>query len=310
MLLEVNRMVDSQMHSSRSAQMIEDLETALTWMASLGVVIHPGRQPAYRKMAEKWEDFADGRGKLGLRELHPIVATFAYEVPAFVLIHRAFGGAAAAQLGGLVALLSEAASGAIRIDDVRGAGFHPARDAMFRMLAAAYVQKVALDGKVALGLDATTSFGYGRHHLFVESRRLGLEAGIAAGLGGACRQLVQAFDGRQGAKNRGLIALDASAVIRRPGDALPTEARATMDATADNLLAQFADDNMPTIQGSLRGMDRRIIGAMILLSTVAVAADDGAFVHVGRWALVWRDHINFSDYDLLGRMRDQMRVGA
>jgi len=293
--------------SSRTAQLINDLDAAITWIRSLGVEIEPGRHAAYLKMAEKWEDFVCGRGKLGVRELQPIMATFAYEVPALIQIHRSFGACPHAELAGLAVQLSKALREPIRIMDGRATAPYPARDALFNARTAAYVQQVATGGLVPLAADGCATFGHGRHQFFVASERLRPETGIGDSIKAGCARVVTALDSRQRPKSRGLVALDASALVLRPGLALPTQARATMDATVDNLLAEFIDAQMEAVQAILRGMDRRIIGVLTLLSTAAVADDDQSVVHVGRWVLVWRDHINFTDYEVLERLRDQMR---
>lgn len=295
------------MQSSQTAQLMNDLDSAIAWMRSLGIEIDPGRHAAYLKMAEKWEDFVGGRGKLGLRELHPIMATFAYEVPALIQIHRSFGTSPRSELDGLAVQLNQATTGPIRIVDATGAVPHPARDALFHARAAAYVQQVAAQGRVPMSADGSATFAHGRYQFYVAAERLRPDTGITDSIETACARLVAALDGRQRARSRGLVAIDASALIKRPGAALPTEAPATMDTTADYLLANFIDAQMDAIQASLRSMDRRIIGVLALLSTVAVADDDQRIVHIGRWVLVWRDHINFTDYEVLDRLRDQMR---
>jgi len=300
----------ASMQSSRTAQLLADLDGALTWMRSLGVEIDPERHAAYRKMLEKWDDFVAGRGKLGMRELHPIMATFAYEAPALIQIHRSFGACPPAELAGLAAQLSAATRGPIRIIDPAAAAGHPARDALFHARAAAYVQQVAHEGRVPLAADGSATFAHGRHQFYIAAERLRPDAGIQDSIRTACARLVTALDGRQRAKNRGLVVLDASALVRwsAPGPALPTQARASMDGAADQLLAEFIDAQMNALQDALRGMDRRIIGVLTLLSSAAVADDDQAVVHVGRWVLVWRDHINFTDYEVLERLRDLMRA--
>lgn len=295
------------MQSSRTAQLLIDLDGAITWMKSLGVEIDPGRHTAYLKMAEKWDDFVEGRGKLGLRELHPIMATFAYEVPALIQIHRSFRASPPEELAGLVVQLRDATRGPIRITDAGTAGPYPARDALFHARTAAYVQQVATGGRVAVDADGSATFAHGRYQFYVAAERLRPDTGLWDRISTACARLVTALDDRPRPKSRGLVALDASALIKRPGLALPTEAPATMDATADYLLADFIDAQMEAVQASLRAMDRRIIGVLAFLSTAAVAEDDQRIVHVGRWVLVWRDHINFTDYELLDRLRDQMR---
>lgn len=295
------------MQISRTAQLLNDLDDAITWIRSLGVEIDPGRYAAYLKMVEKWDDFAGGRSKLGLRELHPIMATFAYEVPALIQIHRSFGAAPREELAGLTAQLNEATRGPIRITDASAAAPHPTRDALFHARTAAYVQQVAAGGQVAMAADGSAIFAHGRYQFYVAAERLRPDAGIWDRISTACTRLVTALDSRPRPKSRGLVALDASALIKRPGLALPTESTATMDATADHLLAEFIDAQMEAVQASLRAMDRRIIGVLAFLSTAAVADDDQRIVHVGRWVLVWRDHINFTDYEVLERLRDLMR---
>ena len=59
--------------SNRSAQLIDELALAFAWMRSLGVAVDVGRLAAYRKMVEKWDDVVGGRGKLGMRELAPVI---------------------------------------------------------------------------------------------------------------------------------------------------------------------------------------------------------------------------------------------
>lgn len=295
------------MQSSGTAKLLDDLNAAITWIKSLGIEIDPGRHAAYLKMAEKWDDFVDGRGKLGVRELHPIMATFAHEVPALIQIHRSFGAAPREELGGLVVQLNQATRGPIRIVDAGATGPHPARDALFHARAAAYVQQVATGGRVDMAADGSATFAHGRYQFYVAAERLRPDAGIWDRTSTACARLVTALDSRPRPKSRGLVALDASALVKRPGAALPTEAPATMDRTADYLLAEFIDTQMEAIQASLRAMDRRIIGVLAFLSTAAVADDDQRIVHVGRWVLVWRDHINFTDYEVLERLRDLMR---
>lgn len=289
------------MQSSRTAQLLSDLDSAIAWIKSLGAEIDPGRHAAYRKMAEKWDDFLGGRGKLGARELHPIMATFAYEVPALIQIHRSFGTCPRAELAGLTGQLIQATCGPIRIGDASGVVPHLARDALFNARAAAYVQQVATEGRVPMAADGSATFAHGRYQFYVAAERLRSDAAIGDSMSASCTRLVAALDGRQRARSRGLVAIDASALIKRPGATLPTEAPATMDTTADYLLANFIDAQMEAVQASLRSMDRRIIGVLAFLSTVAVADDDQRIVHIGRWVLVWRDHINFTDYEVLGR---------
>ena len=293
-----------------SAQQMVELDTAIAWMASLGIDIDPARQAGYRKIVQTWNDAAQGRSKLGVRALAPMIATWAYEVAAFVAVHRAFGNAPPATLAGLAARLAQAMRGPIRIDGARSTAPDPARDALFDTLSAACLQQVAADGSVVLGAGGVMELMHGRHHIGVACERLDAQAGIVHGLGKAGARLVPALDMRQGARRRGLIALDASALLK-PADRLPRAgAPADMERVADQQLADFVDAQMAAIQSGLHALDRRIIGTLALFSTVALTEDGRDFFQVGRWALVWRDHISFGDADLLGRMRDGLRGGA
>jgi hypothetical protein len=291
--------------SNRSAQLIDDLDVALAWMRSLGVEVDAGRLAAYRKMANKWDDVIGGRGKLGARHLAPIIATFAYDVMAFTEIHRAFRTAPRSELGDLVVQLSMAAGGPVRIDDARSTGPRPARDALFRARTAAYLQQAT--GVVSFGAAGNTGFALGRHHLHVVPHRLQSGGDIAAGVAATCAHLLSALDGRPGPRSRGLVALDASALITPPGQVPPTLARSAMVGAADQRLARFIDEQMDAVQNGLHGLDRRIIGIMLMSSSITLADDDGAFVPVDRWVLVWRENINISDFDLLDRLRGLLR---
>lgn len=291
--------------SNRSAQLIDDLDLALAWMRSLGVAVDAGRLAAYRKMVEKWDDVVGGRGKLGVRELAPVIATFAYDVMAFTEVHRAFGAVPRAALGGLVVQLSLAAGGPVRIDDGRSPGLRPARDALFRARTAAYLQQAT--GAVSFGAAGNAGLALGRHHLHVMPNRLQSGGDIAAGVAATCAHLLTALDGRPGPRSRGLMALDASALISPPGQVPPMLARSVMHGAADIRLSRFIDEQMDAVQNGLHGLDRRIIGLMLMSSSVALADDDGAFVPVNRWVLVWREHINLSDFDLLDRLRGLLR---
>jgi len=294
--------------SNRSAQLIDDLDAAIAWMRSLGVKVDAGRLAAYRKMAEKWDDVVGGRGKLGVRELAPIIATFAYDVMAFTEIHRAFRAVAQNAPGDLIAQLSLAARGPVRIDDARCTGPRPARDALFRARTAAYLQQAtgaALFGSA--GSAGNTGFALGRHYLHVVPDRLQPAEDIAAGITATCVRMLTALDSRPGPRNRGLVALDASALITPAGQVPPMLARSVMVDAADHRLARFIDEQMDVVQNSLRRLDRRIIGLMLMSSSVAVADDDRAFVPVDRWVLVWRENINISDFDLLDRLRGLLR---
>jgi len=291
--------------SNRSAQLIDDLDVAFAWMRSLGVTVDAGRLAAYRRMAEKWEDGVGGRGKLGVRELAPIIATFAYDVMAFIEIHRAFRTVAQNALGDLIAQLGLAAGGPVRIDDARCTGPRPARDALFRARTAAYLQQAT--GAASFGGAGSAGFALGRHHLHVVPDRLQPTDDIAAGVTATCVRMLTALDARPGPRNRGLVALDASALITPAGQEPPTLARSVMVDAADHRLARFIDEQMDVVQNSLRKLDRRIIGLMLMSSSVALADDDGAFVPVDRWVLVWRENINISDFDLLDRLRGLLR---
>lgn len=291
--------------SNRSAQLIDDLDLAFAWMRSIGVAVDAGRLAAYRKMTEKWDDVVGGRGKLGVRELAPILATFAYDVMAFTEVHHAFRAFPRDALGGLVVQLSLAAGGQVRIDDARSTGPRPARDALFRARTAAYLQQAT--GEVSFGAAGSTGFTLGRHHLHVVPYRLQAGSDIAAGVAATCAHLLSALDGRPGPRSRGLVALDASALITPPGQVPPTLARSAMVGAADQRLARFIDEQMDAVQNGLHGLDRRIIGLMLMSSSVALADNDGAFVPVDRWVLVWRENINISDFDLLDRLRGLLR---
>jgi hypothetical protein len=291
--------------SNRSAQLIDDLDLALAWMRSIGVAVDAGRLAAYRKMAEKWDDVVGGRGKLGVRELAPVIATFAYDVMAFTEVHHAFRAIPRDALGDLVVQLSLAAGGPVRIDDARSQGLRPARDALFRARTAAYLQQAT--GAVSFGAAGSTGLALGRHHLHVVPYRLQPGGDIAAGVAATCAHLLSALDARPGPRSRGLMALDASALITPPGQAPLTLARSMMHGAADLRLSRFIDEQMDAVQNGLHGLDRRIIGLMLMSSSVALADDDGAFVPVNRWVLVWREHINISDFDLLDRLRGLLR---
>ena len=291
--------------SAPAAQLRDDLDAAFAWMRKLGVEIAPDRLGAYRKMAEKRDDFIGGRGTLGLRELAPIAATFGYEADAFIAIHRAFGGRARNELAALIIQLNLAAGGAARIDDARSLGARPARDALFRALTAAYLRQAI--GNVTFGGAASVGFALGPHHIHVASGRVQPGGDMAANVTPACAQLLLAFDGRPGPRNRGVVALDASALITPPGQVPPAQERAAMNGVADQVLANFIDAQMDALQDALHGMDRRIVGVMLLSSSVVVAADDGAFVQVGRWVLVWREHISLGDFKLIDRLRGLLR---
>jgi len=293
-----------------SVQQMVELDSAINWMASLGVDVDPARQAGYRKIVQTWRDAAQGRSKLGVRELAPMIATWAYEVAAFVAVHRAFGAAPRASLTGLAERLGRAMRGPIRIDGARSAAPDPARDALFEALTAACLQQVASQGKVVHGAGGVMDLVHGRHQVGVRCERLVAHGGIATSLAAAGTRLAPALDAGQGARRRGLVALDASALLK-PADRLPQAGTAVdMERAADQQLTDFVDAQMAAIQAGLQALDRRIIGSLVLFSTVALTQDGRDVFQVGRWALVWRDQISFGDADLLGRMRDGLRGGA
>lgn len=299
-----------RLHTSRLAQQLDDLEDALAWMVSIGVEVDPGRMAAYRKIVEKWEDAVDGRGKLGVRELHPVIATYGYEVAALLAVHHVFGDLPPAALAGLVTQLSDATRGPIRIEGARIPGPDPARAALFRAVSAAYVQQMATDGKVMLDDAGNIGLRHGRHHVSVVAGRPDAQGGIEAGLQDTSAQLVRVLDGRRGARQRGLITLDASTLIKPAAPLLQAGSQQEMATVADGLLAHFVNERMERLQACLRPMDQRIIGLMTLFSTVAMADDGRDFFHVGRWVLVWRDQLGFADSELLGQMRGALRGEA
>lgn len=297
----------TSLQSRWTAQQMIDLERAFAWMVSLGVQVEPSRLEAYRKIAHTWEGAADGRGRLGLRELYPMVTALTYEVSAFITIHEAFGGLPRAGLDGLVVLLDAATRGPIRVDGSRGAVSDPAREALFEALSGAYFRQVASDNKVALDAAGGIGLVHGRHHLGVATCRPGAQGTLETGLATAGARLVRALDDGQGARRRGLIALDASALLAPQAQLPQAGAHVAAEQAADALLADYVDRQMDRIQACLQPMDRRIIGIMVLFATAALADDGLAFFHVGRWSLVWRAQVSFSDADLLGRLRDDLR---
>lgn len=296
--------------AGRGPHRMAALDSTMAWMDSLGVEVDPGRQGGYRKIADRWDDAVQGRGKLGVRDLAPMIATCSLEVGTLVAVQRAFQGAAQDSLAGLAARLGQALRGPIRIEGVHGAGPDPARDALFEVLSAASLVQVATQGRVVLETGDGISIANGRHQLGITCARLAAREAITETMTKAGARLAPALSARQGARQRGLLALDASALIR-PASALPQRgSRADMERAADQALTAFVDAQMPTIQAGLQPLDRRIVGVMLLFSTVALSEDTQDFYQVGRWALVWRDGLSFGDADLLGRIRDGLRGEA
>lgn len=296
--------------AGRGAHKMAALDSTMAWMAALGVEVDPGRQSGYCKIADRWDDAVQGRGRLGMRDLTPMIATCSFEVGTLVAVQRAFQGAAQDSLDGLAARLGQALRGPIRIDGAHGASADPARDALFEALTAASLVQVAAQGRVVLDSGDGMSLVNGRHQLGIACARLTAQEGIAATLAKAGARMAPALSARQGARQRGLLALDASALVK-PGAGLPQSGtRAAMESAADGALTAFVDAQMSAIQAGLGALDRRIVGIMVLYSTVALSEDTQDFYQVGRWALVWRDGLSFGDADLLGRIRDGLRGDA
>lgn len=289
------------MPGTRTAQLLADLEIALDWMVALGVAVDADRLRAYRTIAHKWDEFAAGRGKLGIPELAPILATFGYEVPALIAVYRAFHALPREALANLIPQLSQAVGRPIRIDNDRNLASDPARDILFKLLTGAYVHRIESESRTSPGPGPHSSFIHARRHIYVECKRLGEVGGIGAGLNEAAGYLVDTFNMRPGTGKRGLIALDASKFTKPSGHVLQAAQEGHIEAAADGLLLTFIDIHGRAIQDALRAMDRRIIGVMVFSSTVGIVDAGQSFINLGRWSMLQRQHINISDLEFLGQ---------
>lgn len=289
----------ASMPGSQAGSLIEDLERAFTWMAAAGVETDPERLSAYRTIAHKWEECADGRGRLGARALQPIVATLVDDATAFGAVHRVFAGWPAEELGTVRERLGDAARGPIRIDDARGSRANPARDALFEAYTTAVLLEAETGPGAAPGTPSRMAITHGRHRVHVECHRFGAGDEIEAGVADACARLVQVFDAMPGARKRGLVALDASRLL-----AAPPPGHAEDPACMDVLLAAFVERHIARIQRGLAPVDRRIIGVMAYASVLAPARDERDFVHLARWVVIPRHLVNIGEFDLLDRLSE------
>lgn len=282
-----------------TSKLIEDLTASIRWIISLGVNVGSGRLATYLRIAENWDEFVNGKSKLSISELYPGVATFAYEVPAFIAIYHAFNNVPQEQLKNLIRQLKKAVAGPIRIEDETTNSPNPARDFLFEAFTAAYFHKVNSGCESILNSPSDTGFTHSRYRYYIECKRLSSEKGIDENFKKAFSQVVDAINSRVSVRQRGLVALDASKLIRPPNQILQTVRGSQMEGAADYLLSSFINRNMRDFQRRLRGMDRRVIGLMVYSSIVAVADEEQIFVNVGRWAIVRRRHINLHDYQFL-----------
>jgi hypothetical protein len=284
------------------AKLIVDLDAAVQWMADLGVEIGSGRIATYRKIAAEWDALLNGSTKQSVEQLYPRVSTYAYEVPAFLNIYKAFKMVPSKELSLIASQLRKAVNGPWRIEDETNTSPNPARDFLFESLTAAHVHKPQAGCSAILDAPSDTGFVNDRIHVYIECKRLSSANSIDANLKKASQQLVKAFEHRPRTRNRGLIALDASKIIRPPNHILETRTNEDIGAASRRILSGFVDDNMEEIQRRLYPIDRRIIGLMVYFTSVAVAREDQLFVNVSWWTIVRRRNLNPSDFGFLGRL--------
>lgn len=291
-----------KMDISSISQLIEDLDAAVLWMAGLGVDVGSGRISTYRAIAAEWAGILRGSKKLSVQELYPRVSAFAYEVPAFLNIYRAFKAVPKSDLALIASQLRKAVIGPWRIEDESRTSPNPARDFLFESLTAAHVHKPGSGCYAILDSPSDTGFVNERVHVYIECKRLSSSGGIEGNIKKASQQLAISFDKRKKVRNRGLIAMDASKLIRPPDTFLETKTNEEIGPASQRVLSKFADDHMEELQRRLRPADRRIIGFMIYFTSVAVATDDQLFVNVTMWTIVRRRNINPSDSSFLARL--------
>lgn len=284
------------------SQLIDELDSAVLWLAGLGVDIGSGRLAVYRKIANEWGALVSGDQKSNVQTLYPRVSTFAYEVPAFLNIYNTFKSVPKDSLASLVKQLSKAVNGSWRIEDETTTGPNPARDFLFEALTAAHVHKPKSNCFAILNAPSDTGFVNERIHTYIECKRLSSTNGIESNLKKACQQLVKAFDHRPRTRNRGLIAIDVSKIIRPPHTILETRTNQEIDAAAGRILSRIVDEYLEEFQHRLHPTDRRIIGLMIYFTSVAVANEDQLFINVSKWTVVRRRNAGPSDLRFLERL--------
>jgi len=192
------------------SQLVAELQEAVAWIESLGVRIGQGRFSTYARIASEWESFVGGGSALTVSYLYPRVATLAYEVPAFIKIFQTFRNIPNQHLEQVASMLRKAVHGALSIDDEHLTKPNPARDYLFEALTAAHVHRPEKGCNAIFDSPSDTGFTTGRHHVFIECKRLSSDAGLQANVKKAASQLNKAFQRRPRIGNRGLIALDVS----------------------------------------------------------------------------------------------------
>jgi hypothetical protein len=283
------------------AEAYEELSKTIKWLKSLGLDPSRGRISQYHKNLGHWKDnyrsAPDDEVRRGfaeflntLQDVHDIVA-----------VYRKFHLIPTHELLLIKAKLSKALNGPIKRHEERP-NTTVARNFLFEALVAARLHHPEQNIQAILNTQSDTGFKFGSKKVWIECKRITSLDQLEKNIRDATRQLEKTFSKNPGNAHSGLVAIDVSKLFNDGSKILPKPTEDALLSEMRNYVEGFITKYRRDWEKVYQHRNKRIIGTLVRLSTMASVEERNLPTVATEWAVNPRDRLPDADHDFLQKL--------
>jgi len=280
------------------AEAYEELSSAIEWMVSLGLNPYRGRIGEYLKDLGHWKDNYQTTPDDEIRRRFAGFINTIQDADDLVSVYRKFRSIPLTELGSIHEKLSKTLNGPVKRQDEQPRST-VARNFLFEALVAARMHHPNRGIRALFNAKTDTGFRVGNTRVWVECKRITSLDKLEANIRDASKQLERAFKKSPSSAQRGLVAIDVSKLLN---DGSKILVKPTEDALCSEIglyTETFIKEHRQEWEKVYRTRDKRIMGTLIRLSTMASIEERNLPTVATEWTVNPRDHLPKGDHDFL-----------
>lgn len=280
------------------ADAYEELSATIEWIKSLGLDPSRGRINQYHKNLGYWKDNYESTPDDEIRRGFADFINTIQDADDLVAVYRKFHTLPISELRFIREKLSKTLNGPIRRQDEQP---HTtiARNFLFEALVAARLHHPARGISALLDAKTDTGFKAGNTKVWIECKRITSLDKLEANIRDASKQLGKAFKRSPGNARRGLVAIDVSKLFNDGSKILPEPTEEALLSAMGGYTEGFITNHRREWEKVYQERDKRIMGTLIRLSTMASIEERNLPTIASEWVVNPRDRLPKADHDFL-----------
>lgn len=283
------------------AKAYEDLSSTIEWMEGLGLDPNRGRIRQYHRNLGHWKDNYLSATDEDVRNSFAEFINAIQDADDLVAVYRKFRTLPPSQLQSIKEKLSKALNGPVRRQDEQPRTTI-ARNFLFEALVAARLHHPELGVTAMLDAKTDTGFKAWDNRVWIECKRITSFDKLEANIRDASRQLGKAFKRNPGSAHKGLVAIDISKLANDGSKILVKPDENTLRADMARHIENFIKQQRHQWEKVYRERDKRIMGTLVRLSTMASVEEKKLPTVATEWIINPRDRLPEADQNFLQKL--------